>query len=80
MLVEITGANKMYTTKRYKRAHSVLNLKVFKYVFGKWNDIRKCWIFFFNFLHIVRFRYIFTFIYIYIYIYIYINVCVCVCV
>ena len=28
MLVEITGANKMYTTKRYKRAHSVLNLKV----------------------------------------------------
>ena len=28
MLVEITGLNKMYTTKRYKRAHSVLNLKV----------------------------------------------------
>ena len=28
MLVTITGANKMYTTKRYKRAHSVLNLKV----------------------------------------------------
>ncbi len=29
MLVEIKGAKKMYTTKRYKRAHSVLNLKVF---------------------------------------------------
>ena len=28
MLVEITGTNKMYTTKRYKRARSVLNLKV----------------------------------------------------
>ena len=28
MLVEITGANKMYTTKRYEHAHSVLNLKV----------------------------------------------------
>ena len=28
MLVEITGANKMSTTKRYKRAHSVLYLKV----------------------------------------------------
>ena len=28
MLVKITGANKMYTTKRYKRAFSVLNLKV----------------------------------------------------
>ncbi len=28
MLVKITGANKMYTTKRYKRAHSALNLKV----------------------------------------------------
>ena len=28
MLVEITGSNKMYSTKRYKRAHSVLNLKV----------------------------------------------------
>ena len=28
MLIEIIGANKMYTTKRYKRAHGVLNLKV----------------------------------------------------
>ena len=28
MLVKITGANKMYITKRYKRAYSVLNLKV----------------------------------------------------
>ena len=28
MLVEITGADKMYTTKRYKCAHSILNLKV----------------------------------------------------
>ena len=28
MLVKITGANKMYTTKRYKYALSVLNLKV----------------------------------------------------
>ena len=28
MLVKITGANKMYTTKRYKCAHSVFNLKV----------------------------------------------------
>ena len=28
MLVEIIGANEMYTTKRYKHAHSVLNLKV----------------------------------------------------
>ena len=28
MLVEITGANKMYTTKRYKRVHSDLILKV----------------------------------------------------
>ena len=28
MLVEITGANEIYTTKRYKYAHSVLNLKV----------------------------------------------------
>ena len=30
MLVKITGENKMYTTKRYKRAHSVLNLKVLR--------------------------------------------------
>ncbi len=29
MVVEITGSNKIYTTKRYKRAHSVLNSKVF---------------------------------------------------
>ena len=28
MLVEITEANKRYTTKRYKRAYSVLNSKV----------------------------------------------------
>ncbi len=28
MLVEIAGTNEMYTTKRYKRAHSVLNLRV----------------------------------------------------
>ena len=28
MLVEITGVNKMYTTKRYKCAYSILNLKV----------------------------------------------------
>ena len=28
MLIEITEANKMYTTKRYKCVHSVLNLKV----------------------------------------------------
>ena len=28
MLVEIMGAHKMYTMERYKRAHSVLNLKV----------------------------------------------------
>ena len=28
MLVEIKGVNKMYTTKRYKRAYSVLDLKV----------------------------------------------------
>ena len=28
MLVKITGANKMYATKRYKRACSILNLKV----------------------------------------------------
>ena len=28
MFVEIIGANKMYTTKRYKHAQSVLNLKV----------------------------------------------------
>ena len=27
MLVEITGSNKMYTTKRYKRTRSVLNSK-----------------------------------------------------
>ena len=27
MLFKITEANKMYTTKRYKRAHSILNLK-----------------------------------------------------
>ena len=30
MLVEITGANEMYTTKRYKRVHSVHNLKVLR--------------------------------------------------
>ena len=28
ILVKITGANKMYTSKRYKRAYSVLNLKI----------------------------------------------------
>ena len=28
MFVEITVANKMYTMKRYKHAHSVINLKV----------------------------------------------------
>ena len=28
ILVEIAGANKMYTTKKYKRAHSVLDSKV----------------------------------------------------
>ena len=28
MLVEITGANKMFTTKRYKRAYSLLDFKV----------------------------------------------------
>ena len=28
MLVEITGANKIYTTKTYKQAYSVLNSKV----------------------------------------------------
>ena len=28
MLVKITGANKMYTIKKYKRACSVLNFKV----------------------------------------------------
>ena len=28
MLVKITGANKMHTMKRYKRAHSIRNLKI----------------------------------------------------
>ena len=30
MLVEMTGANEMYSTKRYKRAHSVYNSKVIR--------------------------------------------------
>ena len=30
MLDEIAWANKMYMTKRYKRAHSILNLKVLR--------------------------------------------------
>ena len=30
MLVEITGANEMYTTKRFKCAHSVLYSKVLR--------------------------------------------------
>ena len=30
MFAEITGANEKYTTKRYKYAHSVHNLKVLR--------------------------------------------------
>ena len=35
MLIEITGANEIYRTKRYKRAHSVLNSKVLRTCFAR---------------------------------------------
>ena len=37
MLVAITGANKMFTAKRYKRAHSVHNLKMLRTCLARGN-------------------------------------------
>ena len=37
MLAEMTGANEKYTTKRYKRAHSVLYLKVLRTCLARGN-------------------------------------------
>ena len=50
MLVEITGANKIYTMKRYKRAQSVLNLKVLSTCLARGKIFKNVGSFFFFFL------------------------------